>query len=894
MKAPEEDRRADGEAVGMRRFVYGFSEDLGGADVLALCGGKGAGLIKMRGLGLPVPEGFVITTEACVHYITTGAMPEGLMDEVRENLRRVEEATGRGFGDPENPLLVSVRSGAAVSMPGMMDTVLNLGLNDDTVSGLAGSTGDERFARDSHRRFIQAFGEIVLKVPGHLFEDAIEAMKNERGVEADTDLTADDLRELAGRFKEIVAREAGTSVPDDPHEQLELAIAAVFDSWLGERAVAYRREYGISDDLGTAVTVQRMVFGNMGETSATGVAFTRNPATGEQGLFGEFLVNAQGEDVVAGIRTPRPLAEMEDVLPRAYRQFLQTAERLEREYGDMQDMEFTIERDRLYMLQTRRGKRTGAAALKIARDMAEEGLISHDEAVLRVEPASLDQLLHPRIDPAAELEVLARGLPASPGAATGKVVLTAGEAKERAAAGEAVLLVRRETNPDDVEGMISARGVLTALGGMTSHAAVVARGMGKPAVTGCNALKIDPTRGVIYLGGEPFEAGEVLTIDGSDGRVIRGEAPLVPPEPSDDFETVLSWADEARTLGVRANADTPEDARRARELGAEGIGLCRTEHMFMEGERLRIMREMILSESDAALEEALAKLEPMQREDFEGIFRAMDGLPVTVRLLDPPLHEFLPHSKDLAKEISDLEARGENAEEQRRRLRVVEGLEEANPMLGLRGVRLGLLKPEVYLMQARAIASAARAVREAGGDPRVEIMVPLVAFASELRGMRARIEAELEGDEVRIPVGTMIELPRACAVADKVAAEADFFSFGTNDLTQMVCGISRDDAEEKFLAEYLNGGTLSFNPFQTIDRDGVGEFVKLAIRKGQEANPSLKLGVCGEHGGDPKSVAFFHEVGLDYVSCSPFRVPGARLAAAQAAIEGRVGARQSA
>jgi pyruvate,orthophosphate dikinase len=842
MKASEEDRRTDGEfpETGARRFVYGFADDLGAADVRALCGGKGAGLVKMRGLGLPVPEGFVITTEACVSYMEAGALPEGLMDEVRANLGRVEEATGRGFGDPQNPLLVSVRSGAAVSMPGMMDTVLNLGLNDTTVRGLAESTGDERFARDSHRRFIQAFGEIVLKAPGHLFEDAIEDMKRERDVEADTELTAGDLEELAGRFKEIVAREAGAEVPEDPYEQLELAIGAVFDSWLGER--------------GTAVTVQAMVFGNMGETSATGVAFTRNPATGEQGLFGEFLVNAQGEDVVAGIRTPRPLPEMEAVLPGAYRQFLETAERLEHEYGDMQDMEFTIERDRLYMLQTRSGKRTGAAALKIARDMAADGPISHSEAVLRVEPAALDQLLHPRIDPEAELDVLARGLPASPGAATGKIVLSAKEAKERAEGREAVLLVRRETTPDDVEGMIAARGVLTALGGMTSHAAVVARGMGKPAVTGCNALKIDPTRGVVYLGGETFKAGDVLTIDGGNGNVIRGEAPLVEPEPSEDFETVLRWADEARDLGVRANADTPQDARRARELGAAGIGLCRTEHMFMQGERLRIMREMILSESDEALDVALAKLEPMQREDFEGILRAMDGLPVTIRLLDPPLHEFLPDSKDLAKE-------------------------------GLRGSRLGLVKPEIYLMQVRAIAKAARAVREDGGDPVVEIMVPLVAFAPELRKMRAMIEAELAGEEFHIPIGTMIELPRACAVADKIAADADFFSFGTNDLTQMVCGISRDDAEEKFLADYLNGGILSFNPFQTIDRDGVGEFVKTAIGKGREANPSLKLGVCGEHGGDPKSVAFFHEAGLDYVSCSPFRVPGARLAAARAALD---------
>jgi pyruvate, orthophosphate dikinase len=884
MKAPEEDRQTERETADAGRFVYGFSDDVGSADVLALCGGKGSGLIRMRGLGLRVPEGFVITTEACVPYIKTGEMPEGLMDEVKDNLRRVEEAAGRGFGGPESPLLVSVRSGAPVSMPGMMDTVLNLGLNDDTVRGLARSTGDERFARDSHRRFIQAFGEIVLKVPGHLFEDAIDKMKEERAVEADTELTADDLEELAGRFKEIVSREAGAEVPEDPYAQLELAIGAVFESWLGERAVAYRREYGIPDHLGTAVTVQRMVFGNMGETSATGVAFTRNPATGEQGLFGEFLVNAQGEDVVAGIRTPRPLAEMEEVMPEAYRQFLETAERLEREYGDMQDMEFTIERDQLYMLQTRSGKRTGAAALKIVRDMAEEGLISSAEAVLRVEPASLDQLLHPRIDPEANLDVLAHGLPASPGAATGKIVLTAEEAKEQAAAGETVLLVRRETNPDDVEGMISAEGVLTALGGMTSHAAVVARGMGKPAVTGCNSLKIDLSRGVVYLGDETFAAGDVLTIDGSDGSVVRGEVPLVEPEPSEDFETVLRWADEVRTLGVRANADTPEDARRARELGAEGIGLCRTEHMFMQGERLKIMREMILSEGDEALGEALAKLEPMQREDFEDIFRAMNGLPVTIRLLDPPLHEFLPDSKDLAKEIAEREGRGEGVEELRRQRRVAESLEERNPMLGLRGCRLGLLKPEVYLMQARAIASAAKAVREDGGEPVVEIMIPLVGFPSELERMRTMILAELAGESV--PVGTMIELPRACAVAGEIADSADFFSFGTNDLTQLVCGISRDDAEEKFLATYLRSGLLLENPFETLDRNGVGELVKMARERGRETNPRLKLGICGEHGGDPKSIAFFHETGLDYVSCSPFRVPGARLAAAQASLKG--------
>jgi pyruvate, orthophosphate dikinase len=888
MKVPEANRRATGQAANTRgeKLVYGFSEDPGAEDgLVALCGGKGAGLMRMRQLGLPVPEGFVITTEACAAYLRSGQLPGGLMAQVMDHLERLEEAAGRGFGHLENPLLVSVRSGAPVSMPGMMDTVLNLGLNDATVHGLAKSTKDQRFAHDSHRRFIQAFGEIVLKAPRHLFEEAIEEIKGERGVEADTELSARDLEELAGRFKAIVAREARAEFPEDPYEQLELAIGAVFDSWLGERAAAYRKEYGIPDSLGTAVTVQRMVFGNMGETSATGVAFTRNPATGEQGIFGEFLLNAQGEDVVAGIRTPRLLREMEQELPNAYRQFLEAAERLERENRDMQDVEFTVERDKLYMLQTRSGKRTGVAALKIARDMAEEGLISRKEAVMRVEPRALEQLLHPRVDPEADLEVLTKGLPASPGAATGRIVLTAQEAKERAEAGEDVLLARRETNPDDVEGMISARGVLTTLGGMTSHAAVVARGMGKPAVTGCNALKIDLAQDEFELEGETFEAGDVLTIDGADGSVIRGDVPLVEPTQNEDFETLLRWADEARNLGVRANADTPEDARRARELGAQGIGLCRTEHMFMEGERLQIMREMILSEEDEALREALTRLEPMQCEDFEEIFEAMNGLPVTVRLLDPPLHEFLPNAKDLAKEIAECEGRGEDAGELRRQLRVAESLEERNPMLGLRGCRLGLLRPEVYLMQVRAIARAVKSVREAGVEPVVEIMIPLVGFPSELKKMRDLIREELAGDSV--PIGTMIELPRACTVAGEIAQVADFFSFGTNDLTQMVCGISRDDAEEKFLSDYLRSGILQENPFETLDEDGVGELIKMAHERGRKANPPLKLGICGEHGGDPKSITFFHETGLDYVSCSPFRVPGARLAAAQAALKER-------
>jgi pyruvate,orthophosphate dikinase len=861
------------------KLVYGFSE--GSGEMKDLLGGKGAGLAEMTRLGLPVPPGFTITTEACRAYTEAGRLPAGLMESVAEHLEDLEGLASKRLGDPRDPLLVSVRSGAAVSMPGMMDTVLNLGLNDAAVVGLARCTGDERFAHDSYRRFIQMFGDIVLKIPRERFEEALETLKEERGVEEDPQLEAADLKELVKVYKRIVEAEADRPFPGDPEEQLELAIRAVFDSWDNDRAIAYRKEFGIPDSLGTAVTVQAMVFGNMGEDSATGVAFTRDPSTGEQGIFGEFLLNAQGEDVVAGIRTPRPLEEMMDAMPHAFSELLKTMQKLENEYRDMQDVEFTVERDTLYMLQTRSGKRTAAAALKIARDMAEEGLISKDEALLRIEPGQLEQLLHPRMDPEAEVEVLCKGLGASPGAATGKVVLTAQEAAERGGAGEAVILVRKETDPDDVEGMMRAKGVLTALGGMTSHAAVVARGMGKPAVTGCSALNIDPDAGAFSVDGRVFEAGDVVTIEGTSGRVIAGEVPLVEPEINEDFEAVLHWADEVRTLGVRANADTPEDARRARDFGAEGIGLCRTEHMFMEEGRLRIVREMILSEDEKALDAALEKLEPLQRGDFEKIFKAMDGLPVTVRLLDPPLHEFLPDSKDLATQVAEAEARGEDAVELVRQLRVAERLEEVNPMLGLRGVRLGMLRPEVYRMQARAIAAAARAVAEEGYVPVVEIMLPLVGFPSELAKMRAFIEEEVGKTPAKI--GTMIELPRACAVAGEIAEDADFFSFGTNDLTQMVCGMSRDDAEEKFLADYLQGGLLRENPFQTLDQRGVGVFVSMACEGGREAKPSLKLGVCGEHGGDPKSIAFFHEVGLDYVSCSPFRVPIARLVAAQVA-----------
>jgi pyruvate, orthophosphate dikinase len=865
--------------MGRGKLVYGFFE--GSGEMRDLLGGKGAGLAEMTRLGLPVPPGFTITTEACRAYTEAGRLSAGLMECVAEYLEVLEGVTGKRLGDSDNPLLVSVRSGAAVSMPGMMDTVLNLGLNDAAVAGLARRTGDERFAYDSYRRFIQMFGDIVLKIPHERFEEALEILKEERGVEEDPQLEAADLKELVNVYKEIVEAEADRPFPEDPAEQLELAIRAVFDSWDNDRAIAYRREFGILDSLGTAVTVQAMVFGNMGEDSATRVAFTRDPSTGEQGIFGEFLLNAQGEDVVAGIRTPRPLEEMLEAMPHALSELLETMRRLEHEYRDMQDVEFTVERDALYMLQTRSGKRTAAAAIKIARDMAEEGIIRKDEALLRIDPGQLEQLLHPRMDPVAEVEVLCTGLGASPGAATGRIVLTAQEAAERGGAGEAVILVRKETDPDDVEGMMRAKGVLTALGGMTSHAAVVARGMGKPAVTGCSALKIDSHAGAFSVNGRVFEAGDVITIEGTSGRVIAGEVPLVEPEIDEDFETILRWADRVRALGVRANADTPEDARRAREFGAEGIGLCRTEHMFMEEGRLRIVREMILSEDERALDAALEKLEPLQKEDFEKMFKAMDGLPVTIRLLDPPLHEFLPDSKDLATKVAEAEARGENAGELVRQLRIAERLEEVNPMLGLRGVRLGVLRPEVYRMQARAIAAAARTVAEEGYAPVVEIMVPLVGFPSELSMIKAYIEEEV--GETPVKIGTMIELPRACAVAGEIAEDADFFSFGTNDLTQTVCGMSRDDAEEKFLADYLEGGLLRENPFQTLDRKGVGVFVSMACEGGREAKPSLKLGVCGEHGGDPKSIAFFHEVGLDYVSCSPFRVPIARLVAAQVA-----------
>jgi pyruvate, orthophosphate dikinase len=836
------------------RYVYEFDEPSdGGRELL---GGKGVGLAEMTQLGVPVPAGFTITTDACRAYMSAGKqLPEGLEEEVEQHLRALEERTNKRFGDPDDPLLVSVRSGAAISMPGMMDTILNVGLNDVSVGGLARSTGNEWFAHDCYRRLIEMYGETV------------DGVHNER-FNADNETPEQAVERLKAAYREST----GQDFPQDPREQLRRAIVAVFDSWQSPRAYAYRRMYEIPDDLGTAVNVVQMVFGNKGDTSGTGVAFTRDPSTGEQGVYGEFLPNAQGEDVVAGIRTPEPLAHMQEKLPRAFEQLLETMRRLEEHYRDVQDIEFTVEENTLYLLQTRSAKRTAAASVKAAVDMVEEGLIAREEAVVRIDPQQLDQLLHPMLDPKAEWEVAAKGLNASPGAASGKIVLDADTAEQRGKAGEKAILVRWETTPDDIHGLIHAAGVLTAHGGMTSHAAVVARGMGKPCVAGCDGLSIDFDARTISLGGQTLSEGDMLTIDGGTGAVIVGEVPLVPPKVNDDLETILGWGDEHRRLAVRANADTPDDAAKAREFGAQGIGLCRTEHMFMAADRLPVVREMILAQDEAGRRAALDKLLPMQQGDFEGIFEAMAGLPVTIRLLDPPLHEFLPPL--------------EQATDERVRRRIKQ-LQEANPMLGTRGCRLGLQWPEIYEMQVRAIIRAARAVEERTDEaPLVEIMHPLVAFEEELRRLRELTMqvAEEEAPEVEYLCGTMIELPRACIRADEIAQHADFFSFGTNDLTQTALGFSRDDAEGKFLTYYLEEGVLERNPFETLDVGGVGDLMRIGVERGRTAKPQLKLGICGEHGGEPESVAFCHELGLDYVSCSPFRVPLARLAAAQAAL----------
>jgi pyruvate,orthophosphate dikinase len=850
------------------RYVYDFDEPtVGGRELL---GGKGIGLAEMTQMGVSVPAGFTITTDACRAYMAARDLPAGLAEEVDEHVRRLEEKTGKRFGSNDDPLLVSVRSGAAISMPGMMDTILNLGLNDDATEGLAAGTGNARFAYDSYRRLIQMYGEVVDGIDPHRFESALQRLKDARGVQHDPDLTADDLKELVGTFKQIYREETGSDFAADARDQLLRAVRAVFESWDTPRAQVYRRAHEIPDDLGTAVNVVQMVFGNKGDRSGTGVAFTRDPSTGETGIYGEFLANAQGEDVVAGIRTPQPLEAMKDVMPEAFDEFLENMRRLEEHYRDMQDVEFTVEDGKLYLLQTRAAKRTAAAALKAAVAMVDEGLISREEAVNRIDPGQLDQLLHPMIDPEARLEVAAKGLNASPGAASGGIVFDADTAVERAKSGP-VVLVRFETTPDDIHGMIASQGILTVHGGMTSHAAVVARGMGKPCVAGCEGLTIE--RGSATIAGRALSEGDVITIDGGSGSVYIGEVPLVPPQLNEDFETILGWADEMRRLRVRANADNPEDARRAREFGAQGIGLCRTEHMFFGEERLPVVQEMILADTEAGRRAALDRLLPFQQSDFEGIFEAMAGLPVTIRLLDPPLHEFLP-AEDQATD-----------EKMRARVRA---LHEANPMLGTRGCRLGLQYPEIYEMQIRAIARAAQAVLERTGEaPLVEVMHPLVAFREELARLRALTEevwAE-EAPGVARLIGTMIEVPRAALRADEIAEVADFFSFGTNDLTQTTLAFSRDDAEGKFLTHYLQDGILDRNPFESIDVDGVGDLMRIAVERGRSGKPEIKLGICGEHGGEPRSIAFCHGLGLDYVSCSPFRVPLARLAAAQAALE---------
>ena len=868
------------------RFVYYFGNGYadGGREDKSLLGGKGANLAEMTRIGIPVPPGFTITTEVCRLYLRDQRYPEGITHQVEENVRRLEADTGKKLGGGESPLLVSVRSGGAVSMPGMMETILNLGLNDVSADALARESGDARFAYDSYRRFVQMYGDVVMGVPGKLFEHRLVALKHERGVEQDTDLSAVDLRGLVDEFKELVREHSGERFPEDPEEQLWGAIEAVFRSWNAERAIAYRRVHGIPDYMGTAVSVVAMAYGNMGNDSGTGVAFTRNPSTGERTFFGEFLVNAQGEDVVAGIRTPLSIDQMATRLPAAYQQLLIVQDKLEQHFREMQDLEFTVERGRLYLLQTRTGKRTSRAAVRIATEMVAEGLIDEAEAVRRVDPKQLDQLLHPRLDPAAEVQVLVTGLPASPGAASGRVVFDPDTAAARAAEGEQVILVREETSPDDFHGMVAARAVVTARGGMTSHAAVVARGMGKCCVVGASGMVVDGDDPCCRCGEVTLNEGDWITVDGTTGRVLLGQVPTVEPELGEDFHLLMSWADEVRTMKVRANADTPGDAAKAREFGAEGIGLCRTEHMFFDADRVQAVREMILAQSSAARTSAINRLLPMQREDFEGIFRAMDGFPVTIRLLDPPLHEFLPRT---AEEIEQFARKAEIPTDVV--MRLVEKHRESNPMLGHRGVRLGISYPEITEMQTRAIFEAAAAVTADGVKVRPEIMVPLVADEKELARQRAvitRIATEVlgdNGDQIPYMIGTMIELPRAALLAGEIAQHAEFFSFGTNDLTQTTFGISRDDAAT-FLPRYIELGILEEDPFQVLDREGVGQLVQMATWEGRRRRSDLKVGICGEHGGEPRSIEFFHETGLDYVSCSPFRVPIARLASAQAAL----------
>jgi pyruvate,orthophosphate dikinase len=872
------------------RWVYPFED--GDASMRDLLGGKGAGVAEMTRAGLPVPPGFTITTEACnAFYDGEQTFPKGMWDQVLRALAETERKTGKRFGDARNPLLVSVRSGAKFSMPGMMDTVLNLGLNAETLTGLAELTGDERFAKDAYRRFVQLFSKIVLGVDGDLFEHQLAEVKTASKAKSDADLEPKALDEVIKRYRTLVRKHAGVEFPEDPMEQLRAAIGAVFSSWNNRRAIDYRNFNKIPHTLGTAVNVQSMVFGNMGDDSGTGVAFTRDPSTGEHKLYGEYLTNAQGEDVVAGTRTPKPISALAKDLPKAYAQFVRIAKRLEKHYRDVQDMEFTIERGRLYMLQTRSGKRTAEAAVNIAVDMVRERLITKEEAVLRVEPAQVDQLLHTRLDPKAAVEVLATGLAASPGAAYGKAVFDADRAEALAAKGEKVILVRIETNPDDVHGMIAAQGVLTARGGRTSHAAVVARGMGKPCVAGAESVRVDLARRQFVAGGRTVKEGEYFTLDGSTGRVIAGQVAMIAPEISGQLKQLLRWADSFRRLEVWANGDYPHDAVLAREFGAQGIGLCRTEHMFMEQARLPIVQKMILADTEKQRRVELAKLLPFQRDDFYGILKAMRGLPVVIRLIDPPLHEFLPSLEDLLVEVTTAQAKGEpekNWAKSAKLLEAVRRLHEQNPMLGLRGCRLGLLFPEIIEMQVRAIIEAAAKLRRERVDVHPEIMIPLVGTLEELRRTRRYLEETVRAvlSESKIKVhykfGTMIELPRAALTAGEIAEDAEFFSFGTNDLTQTTFGYSRDDAEGKFLNTYVDEKILPANPFETIDRKGVGRLMEIAVREGRATRPGITIGICGEHGGDPQSIALCEELGLDYVSCSPYRVPVARLAAAHA------------
>ena len=872
-----------------KKYVYFFGDGKaeGKADMRNLLGGKGANLAEMSGIGIPVPAGFTITTEVCTYYYDHGKKyPAALEKQVLENVAKLEKAMGSKFGDASNPLLLSVRSGARVSMPGMMETVLNLGLNDEITQGIIEKTGNERFGWDSYRRFIQTYGDVVMGVAAEgreidPFEEAIDKIKHKKGIEDDLDLTVDDLKQLVDTFKQIVKKRTGKNFPTDPLEQLWGGIGAVFGSWQAARAITYRRLNNIPASWGTAVNVQSMVYGNMGNDCATGVAFTRNPSTGQNKFYGEYLVNAQGEDVVAGVRTPEPVSKMKRKMPEAYKTLEGIYKKLEKHYRDMQDIEFTVQQNKLWMLQTRSGKRTAAAAVKIAVDMVKEKLITQKEAVQRVEPGQLDQLLHPTFDPKATKNVLAKGLPASPGAASGTVVFTAEDAEAAAAKGQSVILVRLETSPEDIGGMNAAQGILTARGGMTSHAAVVARGMGKCCVAGCGAMAIDYKKSQFTIGKTVVKEGDWVSIDGSTGEVMLGQVATQEPKLSGDFGTLMSWADKIRKLNVRTNADTPHDSAVARKFGAEGIGLCRTEHMFFEGNRINIVREMILADDEKGRRKALKKLLPIQRGDFEGIFKAMKGLPVTVRLLDPPLHEFLPHEKDQQQEMAKRLKRSLKEIQDK-----VESLNEFNPMLGHRGCRLGVTYPEIYEMQVRAILEAAAKV---GKDAIPEIMIPLIGTVAEftmLKDMTDRVAKEVRketGKRIKYTVGTMIEIPRAALTADEIAEHAQFFSFGTNDLTQMAFGYSRDDAGV-FLGEYVEKGILPNDPFQTLDQTGVGQLVEMGTQKGRKARKNLKVGICGEHGGDPDSVHFCHNVGMNYVSCSPFRVPIARLAAAHAAL----------